>query len=160
MKTMPSLFTPEQEQVLRDWTTRYPYPIMGLLEAMRSVQGWQLCVRPEAEAYLAELFQVPLNRVHAVATFFPYFTQQPTGRSRIGLCHGLSCALAGAKKMAGCLEKKLGVAEKATTKDGRFSWEEMECLGACEQGPSLQVNDELKGAATEALIDSLVKEAR
>jgi NADH-quinone oxidoreductase subunit E len=151
--------TQQEKDALREWTTRYPYPIMGLIEAMRQVQAWHLCVRPQDEAFLAELFQTSLSHVHGVATFFPYFTQQPTGRLRLGLCHGLSCALAGSSKMSACLEKKLGVPEGKTTQDGRLSWEAMECLGACDQAPALIVNEELKGAATDALIDAVVKEA-
>ena len=149
-----SPFTPEQEKALKAWTTHYPYPMMGLLEAMRAVQQWHLCIRPEDEAYLAALFETSGAHVHEVATFFPYFTQKPTGRRRIGLCHGISCALAGSDKMASCLEKALGVPEGETTPDGEFSWEEMECLGACDFAPALLVNEELKGRATE---DSIAK---
>jgi NADH:ubiquinone oxidoreductase subunit E len=151
---------PELKKSLERWTTEYPYPIMGLIEAMREVQEKELHISPEAEAYLAQLFKTTVTHVHGVATFFPYFTQEKTGQRRIGLCHGLSCAMAGADKAAKCLEQKLGVEEKVTTKDGRFSWEEMECLGACEQAPALQVNEELKGKATEALIEKLVGEGR
>jgi NADH:ubiquinone oxidoreductase subunit E len=57
--------------------------------------------------------------------------------------------------MAACLEKTLGVKEKVTSEDGKFSWEEMECLGACEQGPALLVNDRLQGKATEETISKL-----
>ena len=90
----------------------------------------------------------------------PYFTAQPVGRHRIGLCRTLSCALAGSDKMAARLEAKLGVKEGAVTPDGRLSFERMECLGACEQAPALLVNEELHGKATEALVDSLVEKLK
>lgn len=150
--------TQQEKDALRQWTRRYPYPVMGLIEAMRQVQAWHLCIRPEDEEFLAELFEVPASHVHSVATFFPYFTQRPTGRRRIGLCRGLSCALAGSGRMADCLRRKLGVEAFHPTADGACSWEEMECLGACDQAPALLVNEELKGAATEALIDRLLQE--
>lgn len=145
---------------LERWTTEYPYPIMGLIEAMREVQEKELRISSEAEQYLAQLFNTTVTHVHGVATFFPYFTQEKTGKHRIGLCHGLSCAMAGADKAAKCLQEKLGVEEKETTKDGKFSWEEMECLGACEQAPALQVNDEMKGKATEELISRIFEGAK
>lgn len=153
-------FTAEQRAALRKWRDFYPYPQMGLIEALRAVQGWKRCVTPEAAAYVAEVFGLPFNRVWGVATFFPYFTIKPTGKYRVGLCHGLSCALAGSNEMASCLERTLGVKEKETSADGKFSWEEMECLGACEQAPALQVNDRLKGAATEDLVLSLKEKLR
>ena len=154
-----SVFTPEQEKALADWTKRYPYSNMGLIEALRSVQDWNRMISPEAAARVAEIFVLPFNRVWGVVNFFPTFTTKPTGKHRIGLCHGLTCFLKGSNMMEACLEKTLGVKKKEVTADGRFSWEPMECLGACEQGPALQVNDRLQGAATEDLIAKL-KELR
>lgn len=145
-------FTPEQEKALVAWTKAYPYSNMGLVEALRSVQDWHRCVSPDAAARVAEIFDLPFNRVWSVATFFPTFTRKPTGKHRIGICHTLSCWLAGSDKAEACLEKTFGVKAKETTADGKFSWEPMECLGACEQGPALQVNDRLVGKATEEAI--------
>ena len=153
-------FTPEQRAELADWLTYYPYPIMGLLEAMRSVQLWHRCIRPEDEAALAELFKTSASHIHQVATFFPMFTQKPVGKRRVGLCHGLSCAMAGADIMARRLEKILGVPEGKTTPDGAFSWEEMECIGACDRAPALLVDEHLAGKTDEALIDSLLAGAQ
>lgn len=156
MKTeTKSPFTPEQEKALVAWTKRYPYPNMGLVEALRSVQEWHRQVLPEHAARVAEIFDLPFSHVWGVATFFPTFTQWKTGKHRVGLCHGLSCWLEGSDKMEKCLEKTLGVPEKTCTPDGKFSWETMECLGACEQGPALLVNDRLQGKATEASVAKL-----
>jgi NADH:ubiquinone oxidoreductase subunit E len=150
-----SPFTAEQEKILAGWTKQYPYSNMGLVEALRSVQDWNRMISPEAAARVGEIFGLPFNRVWGVVNFFPTFTTKPTGKYRIGLCHGLSCYLKGSNKMKSCLEKTFGVKEKEATADGKYSWEEMECLGACEQGPALQVNDRLQGAATEERIAKL-----
>ena len=155
-----SVFTREQEKTLVDWTKYYPYSNMGLVEALRSVQDWNRMVSPEAAARVAEIFDLPFNRVWSVVTFFPTFTIKPTGKFRVGLCHGLTCFLKGSDKMEACLEKTLGVKAKETTADGKFSWEPMECLGACEQAPALQVNDRLQGKATEDLIKRVAQESR
>jgi NADH:ubiquinone oxidoreductase subunit E len=150
-----SPFSAEQEKVLIEWSKHYPYPNLGLIEALRSVQDWNRMISPEAAARVAEIFDLPFNRVWGVVNFFPTFTIKPTGKHRIGLCHGLSCYLKGSNKMEACLEKTFGVPAKTPTADGKFSWEAMECLGACEQGPALQVNDRLQGAATEERISKL-----
>lgn len=155
-----SPFSSDQEKILKSWTERYPYPMMGLIEALRAVQEWHRRVSPEAEEYLAELFETTPRHVHEVATFFPYFTQRPTGKYRVGICHGLTCWLAGSDKAEACLQKTLGVKERAATADGRFSWETMECLGACDQAPALQVNERLKGKATDELIAKLAGELK
>ena len=152
---LKSPFTAEQEAALLKWKEYYPYSNMGLIEALRSVQDWNRMISPEAAARVGEIFDLPFNRVWGVVNFFPTFTIKPTGKHRVGLCHGLSCFLKGSNKMETCLEKTLGVKKKEVTADGKFSWEPMECLGACEQGPALQVNDRLIGAATEASISKL-----
>jgi NADH-quinone oxidoreductase subunit E len=159
-KTAVAAFTPAQEAELKAWTTHYPYKNMGLIEALRSVQDWRQSVSIDAAARVAEIFELPFSHVWGVATFFPTFTQWNTGKNRIGLCHGLSCWMAGSNKAAACLEKTFGVPEKTATNDGKVSWEEMECLGACEQGPALLVNDRLKGKATDAMIEKLAKELK
>ncbi len=148
--------TPEQEKELLTWKSFYPYPQMGLIEAMRAVQEWHLSIGPRDEEVLARLFGVPRTRVHEVATFFPHFTQRPTGRFRIGLCQGLSCALAGSSAMAECLRRRLGTPEGVPTQDGRLSFEMTECLGACDQAPALVVNEELRGPASEKLIEAIL----
>ena len=154
------VFTPEQQKKLEAWTKAYPYPLMGLIPAMRDVQEWQRHISPESERYLADLFKVTLTRVHELATFYPYFTLEPTGKYRIGVCRNLSCALAGCDKTVATLREKLGVDEGEVTKDGLFSYEEVECLGACDFAPAISVNDEMIGAGTNATIDRVLSHCK
>jgi NADH-quinone oxidoreductase subunit E len=150
-----SPFTVEQEAHLLAWTRKFPYTNLGLIEALRSVQDWHRMISPEAASYVADLFNLPFNHVWGVATFFPTFTRWKTGEHRVGVCHGLSCFLKGSNAAEKCLADTLGVPKKQATADGKLSWETMECLGACEQAPALQVNDRLVGAATDAAIAKL-----
>lgn len=153
-------FDREQIERLESWTRRYPYPAMGLVEALRDVQRWHGRIRPEAEARLAELFRLPSNRVHEVATFYPYFTDRPAGRYRIEICRNLSCHLAGCVKMLEHLSRRLRIEEGEATPDGLFSFSAVECLGACEQAPALAVNDELLGPASAETLDRVVELCR
>lgn len=152
-----SPFTKDQLEKLKSWTTHYPYPIMGLLEALREVQEWFHCILPEHEAPIAELFGTTTTRVHEVATFFPMFTPEKAGRTRIGVCHGLSCAMAGAAKVCHSLEQKLGVREGETSADGEYLLEELECIGACDFAPAFQVNDELQGKASDEALSKVLR---
>ncbi len=156
-EAMKNAFTPEQEKQLVAWTKKYPYTNLGLIEALRAVQDWHRQVQPAAAARVAEIFNLPFSHVWGVATFFPTFTQWKTGEKRVGICHGLTCFLAGSNKMEKCLEKTLGVPEKKATADGKLSWETMECLGSCDHAPALQINDRFVGKATEALVEGLKK---
>ena len=150
-----SPFTAEQEKVLLGWTKKFPYSNLGLIEALRSVQDWHRMITPEAASHVADLFSLPFNHVWGVATFFPAFTRWKTGDKRVGICRGLSCFLKGSDEMQKRLAEQLGVPKKQATADGKFSWEPLECLGACEQAPALQVNDRLVGPATDEAIAKL-----
>ncbi|HAH05843.1 MAG TPA: NADH-quinone oxidoreductase subunit NuoF [Elusimicrobia bacterium] len=150
------LFTPEQEAALKAWTQRYPDPAMGLVEALRDVQRWHGRLSPEAEDWVAVLFKLPLNRVHGVATFYPFFTAKPAGKHRVCVCRNLSCHRAGSPRMLEHLRKRLGVPEGEPTPDQLISYQGVECLGACDHAPALSVDDELVGAASEELLDEVV----
>jgi NADH:ubiquinone oxidoreductase subunit E len=151
-------FSPEQEKALKAWTTHYPFPMMGMLEAMRQVQAWHQAVTAADEAYLAELFKTNAAHVHEVATFYPAFTAKPAGRRRVCLCRGLSCRLKGSGEMAGRLSEKLGALDGGVSTDGEVGFETVECLGACDCAPALSVDDELIGPATPESVDQLARE--
>ena len=153
---MGSVFSPEEGKILGAWTTHYPYPAMGLIEALRQVQNWRGRIGSEEEAYLADLFKTTPAHVHEVASFFPLFTRTPTGRKRIGVCRGLSCALAGGEDLLTRLGKRLGVKPREATPDGSVSFEPMECLGACDHAPAVLLNEKLAGKGTDDLISGIL----
>ncbi|MBI5624790.1 MAG: NAD(P)H-dependent oxidoreductase subunit E [Elusimicrobia bacterium] len=155
---MTKSFTPEQEKVLQGWTTHYPYPMMGLLMAMRQVQEWHSCVTTADEEFLAALFKTTVTHVHGVVTFYPSFTTEPAGRRRVCLCRGLSCRLKGSSEMARYLSERLGAPDGGVSGDGSVGFETVECLGACDCGPALSVDDELVGPATKESVDHLASE--
>ncbi|MCX5790055.1 MAG: NAD(P)H-dependent oxidoreductase subunit E, partial [Elusimicrobia bacterium] len=149
-------FTPEQLGRLEAWTKRYFAPRMGLIEALREVQDWHGRITVEDEREVARIFGLPPTQVREVSTFYPYFTRDTAGAARVSVCRNVSCCLAGAKRVQERLERELGVPEGRATPDGKASWEQAECLGACDMAPAVSVNDELQGAATEEMLDKLI----
>ncbi|MEK7656758.1 MAG: NAD(P)H-dependent oxidoreductase subunit E, partial [Elusimicrobiota bacterium] len=87
-ETRGDLTAPELER-LRAWAGVYPYPEMGLIEALRELQAARGHISLEAEARAAEVFQAPLHQVHEVVTFYPYFTTAPAAKHRISVCANL-----------------------------------------------------------------------
>ena len=88
--------------------------------------------------------------------------QRPVGKYHIQVCRTLSCALAGAPKLTEHLERRLGVQEGEVSADGRWSFEEVECLGSCGTGPVCQINDvyfeKLSAEKLDQLLDRLALE--
>lgn len=113
-------------------------------------------VSPEVEAWVSKWTDVPVVHVHEVVTFYSMYHQKPAGRHHIRFCTSTSCVLQGCEKTLGYLKKKLGVEDRGTTKDGKFSLEEAECLCACEMAPMMQVGDDYHGDLTEKKIDEII----
>jgi len=106
-----------------------------------------------------------LNRSHAevegVATFYSlYNTAHKPGRHKLELCTCLSCHVNGTWDLRDYIKRKLGVGHGETTEDGIFTFEEVECLNACDRAPVMQVGDRYFGPLTEKHIDDLIEELR
>jgi len=95
--------------------------------------------------------------VMEVATFYTMYYKEPVGKYHVQVCRTLSCALRGAGQITEFLEKKLGVSAHEVTKDGRWSFEEVECLGSCGTAPMCQLNDLYCENLTVEKLDALMK---
>ena len=113
-------------------------------------------ISPEAEAWVSKWTEVPVVHVREVVTFYSMYHQKAAGRYHIRYCTSTSCVLQGGEKILGYLKKKLGVGHHETTRDGKFSLEEAECLCACEMAPMMQVGDDYYGDLTEKKIDEIL----
>ena len=120
---------------------RYPQRRAALMSTLWIAQrefGW---LSPAALEYVAELMELPLAWVTSVASFYTMYWKEPKGRWHIQVCRNLSCALRGAGTVQRALEERLGIRHGQRTADGRFSFEEVECLASCGTAPVLQVNN-------------------
>jgi NADH-quinone oxidoreductase subunit E len=109
-------------------------PILWLVQKQ---EGW---VSEPAIRAVAELLGVPVIRVLEVATFYTMFQLEPVGGVLIQVCGTTPCALRGAGDLMDVCKQKIG-AKNGTSADGRFTWQEVECLGACVNAPMAQIND-------------------
>ena len=144
----------------RDIVPRYPTRRAALMPALWLAQrefGWLSL--PVLE-YLAELMELPLAWVTSVASFYTMYWKEPKGRWHLQLCRNLPCQLRGAGEIQRAIEQRLGIRDGERTPDGRFSFEEVECLASCGTAPVLQVNNQeyhegLDVSAALALIERL-----
>jgi NADH-quinone oxidoreductase subunit E len=99
--------------------------------------------------------------VEGVATFYTlYNTAHQPGRHKLELCTCLSCMVNGAFDLRDYIREKLGVGHGETTTDGEFTFEEVECLNACDRAVVMQVGDEYYGPLDKAGIDALLEKLR
>jgi NADH-quinone oxidoreductase subunit E len=135
-------FTPENLVWAKAKIEKYPpgrqqsavIPI--LWKAQAQCGGW---LPQKAIEAVAELLGMARIRVLEVATFYTMFNLSPVGKYHVQFCGTTPCLLRGADGLKKVLHEKIGE-ENEVTADGKFSWVEVECLGACVNAPMVQIN--------------------
>ncbi len=108
-----------------------------LWRAQEQNDGW---VSEPAIRYIAELLDMPKIRVLEVATFYTMFQLQPVGKkAHIQVCGTTPCQLRGSDDMIRICKSRIASHMHEISEDGMFSWEEVECLGACVNAPMVQI---------------------
>ncbi len=128
---------------------------LPLLRHAQEIHGY---ISPEIEGLVAEVLELPPVKVREVVSFYTLFHKKPVGKYRISVCRTTSCWLRGGEEIAEYIRKKLGVEDGETTPDGKFTFDTVECLCACEIAPMLSVNDRYHGPLTKEKVDALFEE--
>ncbi|RZJ44436.1 MAG: NADH-quinone oxidoreductase subunit NuoE [Brevundimonas sp.] len=125
------------------WISKYPEgrqqsAVIPVLWLVQKQEGW---VSEPAIRAVGELLGMPFIRVLEVATFYTMFMLQPVGSvALIQVCGTTPCMLRGANDLMDVCKKKIGP-KQTLSADGRFTWEEVECMGACANAPMAAIND-------------------
>ena len=106
---------------------------------------------------ISKKLDMPLSQVYSLATFYKAFSLKPRGKFVVSLCMGTACHVRGGEAILGELEKKLKIRSGETRKDGRFSLEAVNCLGACALGPLMMVNNEYHAKMTVDKVGTVFK---
>ena len=132
--------------------------VMSLLYlAQRQNNNWIPLV---AMKYIAKFLEMPYIKVYEVATFYSMYNLSPVGNNFIQICTTTPCMIRGAYKLVEACKEKISDKEKKLSKDKSCSWTEVECLGACVNGPMMQINDnyfeDLDKEKTIKIIDQIL----
>ncbi len=114
----------------------------------------------EAITYLAQKTDLTELEVRDVISYYSMLTTKPRGKYNVQVCRNICCMLRGADDIIAHVKQKLGVPHKGTTADGRFSFEEVECIGACSWAPAMQVNYDFHENLTTDKVDQILAEYR
>ena len=112
-----------------------------------------------AMKYIANKLDMPYIKVYEVATFYSMYNLAPVGEHFFQICTTTPCMLRGAYNLVEVCKKKISKNERKVSKDGKSSWIEVECLGACVNAPLVQINDDyfedLDSQKLEKIIDQI-----
>tara|TARA_B100002051_G_scaffold239818_1_gene243333 strand:+ start:137 stop:745 length:609 start_codon:yes stop_codon:yes gene_type:complete len=136
--------------------------VMALLYiAQRQNDNW---IPLSAMKYIAKILDMPYIKVYEVATFYTMYNLAPVGEYFFQVCTTTPCMLRGAYKLVDVCKNKISEKEKEVSKDGKLSWIEVECLGACVNAPMIQINDDyfedLDEKKLEKLIETIKKDKK
>lgn len=144
---------PEAERLM----AQYPdsrSALLPILHAFQNVEGW---VSPEAMAAAGAMLGLPISVVESTASFYTLFFRRPVGKYVLQVCRNLSCSMNGAEKIMTHIRERLNIGHFETTYDGIFSYEEVECLAACDRAPCMQVNLDFVYDLTREKVDTILQ---
>ena len=108
---------------------------------------------------IAKTLSMPYIKVYEVATFYTMYNLAPVGEFFFQVCTTTPCMIRGAYKLVDVCKKKISENESEISKDGKSSWVEVECLGACVNAPMVQINEDyfedLDSEKLEKIIDKI-----
>jgi NADH-quinone oxidoreductase subunit E len=139
----PFAFSAGSEEQIAWWERKYPSDrrqsavIPALWITQKQNNGW---LSEPALRAVAERLGMTYIRVYEVATFYTMFNLEPVGKYHFQVCGTTPCQLRGADKLKDFCERKIGP-KGHVSGGGKFSWVEVECLGACVNAPMIQIND-------------------
>jgi len=153
-----------QQQKLRDFVTalaeEHGRDRSALLPILQRVQRRYLYISEYAMQVVADLLDIHPVEVHSVVTFYRFLDTEPKGEFVIRLCQTISCMMKGTGRLARQIENDLGIAFGETTPDGKFTLEWANCLGMCDRGPAMLVNDDVYTELTPEKVHEIIEDCR
>ena len=138
-------FNEENLKIANDIIKNYPVDkqqsaVMSFLYlAQRQNNNWIPLV---AMKYIAKLLNMPYIKVYEVATFYSMYNLSPVGKYFVQVCTTTPCMIRGAYKLVEACKEKISKNQNTLSNDGKCSWVEVECLGACVNAPMMQINED------------------
>jgi formate dehydrogenase subunit gamma len=134
-----------------------PGALLPILHAVQEALGF---VPADAVGLIAKQLNLSRAEVHGVVSFYHYFRTQRGGRHVVHLCRAEACQALGAQALERHAKRSLGIDFHATSADGAITLEPVYCLGNCALGPSLMIDEELKGRMSPERFDELMASLR
>lgn len=153
------MFTDQELERVQSLKNLYPEPkaaIMPVLWMAQKKWGW---LSEDVMRYVGQVMDLHYAHVYGVASFYTMYFKKPMGRYHVQVCTNVSCMLRGGEQLYRHACGKLGLEHNQRDAQGRFSLEEVECMGACGGAPMVAINEDyyenITAQELDALLDSL-----
>jgi NADH:ubiquinone oxidoreductase subunit E len=115
----------------------------ALLPVLQALQKKYRYISDYAQQEVARLLDIHPVEVYSVVSFYSFLSYKPQGKNIVRLCQTITCDMTGKELVANAIERELGIKFGETTKDMKITLEYANCLGMCDQGPAMLVNDKV-----------------
>ena len=148
--------TKESRSRIATLVKRYPTKRAAALPVLHVVQDQHGFVPEEAEQVVADALEIPVVKIREVLSFYTMYHRKAVGKKHFQMCRTTSCWMRGAGDMIKHLEERLQIRDGQSTEDMKFTLTEVECLGACELAPMMQLNDDYVAHLTTEKLDEII----
>ena len=151
-------FSPELEARFEKLMASYPpgREWSALIPMLMYAQDEVGSMTPELIHEVARRLNITPMQIDEVIGYYSMMHRKPMGKYHVQVCTNISCLLRGAEELYNHASEKLGLGHKEVSKDGVFSLEEVECMGACSWAPAVQVNYDFYHNVTPEQFDEIL----
>ena len=128
----------------------------NLIAILNEVQEKYGYIPQKAQLEISEKLKIPMAEIYGVITFYSRFTTEPKGKYNISICLGTACFVKGSGNLLERAKERLKIKSGEVTPDGKFSIDEVRCVGACGLAPVFMINNEVYGNATVKMLDEAI----
>lgn len=128
--------------------------VIGLLQDIQEELGY---LPQDTLSRVSKQIGVPLSTLFGLATFYSTFRLEPMGKHHVRTCVGTACHVKGAPFVVDTIERELGIKTGETTEDGKFTFDTVNCLGACALAPLVVIDEEYYGKTDQKKIMKIVE---
>jgi NADH-quinone oxidoreductase subunit E len=148
------------EQRFAEMVNHYPTKRSVLVPSLLYAQDELGYLTDELIAEMAQRLDLTDLEIRNVISYYSMLTTRPRGKFNVQVCTNIACMLRGGEEILDHCKRKLGIGHKGTTRDGLFSLEEVECIGACSWAPAAQVNYDFYENLTPEKMDQVLHDYR
>ncbi|MCX6174324.1 MAG: NAD(P)H-dependent oxidoreductase subunit E [Ignavibacteriales bacterium] len=139
---MPFKFTEESIRRIEAARKKYPTSLAAVMDTVHIAQEQNGFISNEVMEEIANVLGIDKVNVLSVVTFYTMYHTKPMGKYHIQVCTNVSCMLRGAYEIWDGVKDKLELDHMKVSPDGKYSLEEVECMGACGYAPMIAVNED------------------
>jgi len=126
---------------IESYIKKYGNDRSALLMILHEIQNNHRHISEFAQQEVARLLNIHPVEVYSVISFFAFLNSNPKGRNLVRICQTISCDMKGKSGLINAIERELGIKVGETTRDNKFTVEYANCLGLCDEGPAMAIND-------------------